>query len=290
MLLGTRSAAALGCRAIILMCSHNGLIRNQLDALEHAIGRYTIGFVFPWQGQQHVPTASGIAVTWADKRIVVTAKHVFEGTGDNEEFLLILPVDRPFERDDQITMPSAQDAKIVARPAAPIIESKSCDLAFFEVNDDFGTSSDLEFYSLPSFARAPGHPAQCVMMGFPEDLAIPLPTIDEALINIAARWSETLDPSEESRFISVKDFDQQSHFLMKFRTANKGKAAPGFSGGGIWFPIKQQQSAQLWRPNPGLAGIQSSWFPKRSTTLAIRVELLVDFLMETLGSAANLPS
>lgn len=267
----------------------DGLIRSQLDALEHAIGRYTVGFVFPWQGRRHVPTASGVAVTWANRRIVVTAKHVFEGITDDDDFLLVLPVDRPFQRDDKITMPSTQDAEIVARPSAPITKSKSCDLAFFEVNDDFGRSSDLEFYRLPSFARTPDHPAQCVMMGFPEDLAIPLPALDEALINVAARWSETLDPSEESRFLSIKDFDSESHFLMKFRAANKGKAAPGFSGGGIWFPIKQKQSALLWCPNPGLAGIQSSWFPKRSTTLAIRVELLVHFLKEILGCPTPCP-
>jgi hypothetical protein len=258
-----------------------GLVRSQLDAIEHSVGRYTVGFIFPWSGQRHVPTASGVAVKWANKRVVVSAKHVFEG--DPKDVQLALPVKRPFSRDEEIKAPSSFDAEIVRRPMTPIIESDSYDLAFFEVNENFGQSSDLDFYPLPTFARTPEHPAQCALVGYPEDLTVPLPYAGEAIINVAARWSETLDPNEEARFLSTRDFDVECHFLMKFRAANKGKTAPGFSGCGVWFSIRQPASAQVWRPNPGLAGIQSSWFAKRSITLAVKVELLVEFLSNILG-------
>lgn len=119
-------------------------------------------------------------------------------------------------------------------------------------------------------------------MGFPEDLSIPLPGEEEAIVNLASRCSEILDPTKESQFLGSA-FQQDFHFLMKFHNANKGKEAPGFSGGGIWCSIRQPDLSQIWRPNPGLVGIQSSWFPKRSITFAVKVELLVQFLAETLG-------
>ena len=59
-----------------------------------------------------------------------------------------------------------------------------------------------------------------------------------------------------------------------------GKTAPGFSGAGVWFPLVQPEGSTVWRPNLGLAGIQSSWYPRKEITLAVRVDQLVRFLTE----------
>ena len=82
----------------------DALTRNQMDAIEHSVGRYTVGFAFPWQGQQHVDMASGVAVGWGNRRLIVTAKHVLKDLKDDDAdaVRLVLPVDRPFSRDDQI--------------------------------------------------------------------------------------------------------------------------------------------------------------------------------------------
>ena len=74
---------------------------------------------------------------------------------------------------------------------------------------------------------------------------------------------------------------------MKFHAADKGKNAEGFSGGGVWFLMEKPGAETVWRPTPGLAGIQSKWFPKKSVTLAVRVELLVRFLTESIGTSGD---
>jgi hypothetical protein len=215
-------------KSIFLRCiSRERIILQWRTQGEDQVGRSKAWF-FPWNGQRHIPTATGVAVEWANKRVLVSAKHVLEDTSD--EIQLVLPVERPFNRNAEIKVPSILDAEIVPRPSTPIVKSDSHDLAFFEVSKSFGQSADLAFYPLPAYARTPKHPAQCVLVGFPEDLSTPLPSKGEAIVNVAARWSETLDPSAESPFLSSRDFDPEFHFLMKFRAANKGKAAPGFSG------------------------------------------------------------
>jgi hypothetical protein len=146
----------------------DALTRSQMEAIEHSVGRYTVGFAFSWQGQQHVDMASGVAVRWGNKRLIVTAKHVLSDLKDEDgdAVRLGLPVDRPFSRDDEVRLPPKWDAQITARPLTKIFRSEPCDLAFFEVDDDFGRSTDLEFHGLPAYARTPEPPAGGVMMRF----------------------------------------------------------------------------------------------------------------------------
>jgi len=164
-------------------------------------------------------------------------------------------------------------------PHVTLVRCEFEDLAYFEVDDGFGPLSDIEFCELPAFATSPPVGTSCVLSGFPQDLSGRIST-EEVIVNLANRWSQVCSLGGDERFL--KGLDPKRHFLMTFHKADKGKQAEGFSGAGVWFPLREPSTSQVWRPVPGLAGIQSKWFPKKALTLSVRVELLVRFLGETL--------
>jgi hypothetical protein len=261
------------------------IFENMRDAFENCVARYTIGFVFPFQGPPHLDVAAGVAVKWNGRCLIVTARHVLKEE-DFDGVHLILPLDQPFGRGGPIVVPKKTHPMVeMPVPKASFVQCEWEDLGYFEVASNFGGSSDLDFYPLPPLARTPGSNTGCVLMGFPRDLSGPLSRSQAAAV-LAARWSSVHDVGEEAKFL--KPFAQNNHFLMKFHAADKGKSAEGFSGGGVWFLIEQPGSETVWRPTPGLAGIQSKWFSKKSITLAVRVELLVRFLSESIGAGGDI--
>jgi hypothetical protein len=164
-------------------------------------------------------------------------------------------------------------------PSLSLVRCELQDLAYFEGNENFGNASDVDFCEIPSFALSPPIGTSCVLSGFPQDLSGRISS-EEVLVNLANRWSEVCTPGNSEGFL--KGFDAEHHFLMKFHKADKGERPEGFSGGGIWFPLRESSASQIWHPVPGLAGIQSKWFPNSALTLAVRVELLVRFLEDSL--------
>jgi hypothetical protein len=249
------------------------------DAVEGHASRFSVGFVFGL-AQRNLDIASGVALRWKSKRVILTAAHVL----DEPNFLqgrMILPIDRPFDRGERTsTVPSELHRGIVNMPAGIALATSSFDdLCCFEVDDDFGNSSDIQFFGLPSFASTPKPGTRCLMLGYPQDLSHRISETDAA-VNMAARWSERVKLVK-----GLKNFSQKSHFLMKFQKADKGESPVGFSGAGIWFPVVQPPSAIVWRPNLGLAGIQSIWYKNRSLTQAVKVERVVRFLSKVFGNS-----
>ncbi len=250
------------------------------EAFERTVGRCCVGLVFGPQGA-NLDTASGVAVSWQGHRGIVTAGHVF-GPNTDDEVVLILPRDRPFERGNRTEHLPPEDLECVVRIPRPEIiqcDFENTDLCYFAVGDEIGNGTDLEFYELPSFAKTPPSDTACMLSGFPADLSGPI-SAEESLVRLANRWS-TICNDEDKSFL--KNFDPAIHFLMDFHVADKGKRAEGFSGGGVWFPLRQPANSPLWHAVRGLAGIQTAWYPRRALTQAVRVEVLVRFLQRTLG-------
>jgi hypothetical protein len=250
------------------------------DALEGHASRFSVGFVFGLF-QQHLDMATGVAVNWNSKRIILTAAHVFDGPN----FLdgrIVLPIDGPFDRGGRnYPLPSEIHRGIVDMPPGiSLARSNLDDLGCFEVDRSFGSFSDIQFLDLPPFAKTPRPGRGFLMLGYPQDLSRPV-SDTEAAVNMAGRWTERVRLGKGSR--SLKDFRPRAHFLMKFHKADKGEHAAGFSGAGIWFPVVQPQNAIIWRPRIGLAGIQSMWYPNRLLTQAVRVERVVRFLSRQFG-------
>jgi hypothetical protein len=260
-----------------------GLLQDMFDqasdAFEHRVARHSVGIVFGEIGQ-HVDTATGIAVLWHAKHIIVTASHVFQGSSLDQAVTLILPRDRPLHRGNGVgAMPPLDLDCLLPIPRVSPVMGQSEDLAYFEIDESLTAASDLEFFELPLNAVAPPAGSSCLLSGFPSDLSGRISN-EEVLVNLANRWSEIIDCGGDGRFLG--GFDPNLHFLMEFRKADKGRQPEGFSGAGIWFPLRQSSDGPIWHAVPGLAGVQSSWFPRKSLTMATRVECLVRLLKENI--------
>jgi hypothetical protein len=247
------------------------------DAFEHYVSRHSVGLIFSEDGRSP-ENASGIAINWQGRRLIVTASHVFlQPSNRVASFTALLPRDRPLNRGRDIVLPPKDLDCVVPMSEIPIIRSNSDDLAYFVVNEAFGKLSDIDFHELNPRAISPSPGTGCLLSGFPQDMSGQI-SPNEALINLANRWSEIEALGVEDRFLG--GFDREREFLMKFHVADKGKRPEGFSGGGVWFPLRQT-SQGIWHPVVGLAGIQSKWFERRALTTSVKVERLVRFLSES---------
>jgi hypothetical protein len=255
------------------------IFEHASDAFEERISRYSVGLVF--RGRDGNPeTASAVALSWKRRGLIVTAEHVIPKGAEGEGVLCVLPRGRPLSRGEHRThLPPLDSGCLVPLPHVTLVRCEFEDFAYFEVDDGFGPLSDIEFCELPSFATSPPVGTSCVLSGFPQDLSGRI-SAEEVIVNLANRWSQVCSLGDDERFL--KGFDPRRHFLMKFHKADKGKQAEGFSGAGVWFPLRESSDSQLWRPVPGLAGIQSKWFPNKALTLSVRVELLVRFLGDSM--------
>jgi len=238
-----------------------------------------VGLVFEGtEGNQE--TASAVAINWQQRRLIVTAEHVIPREEEGKGVLCVLPRSRPLSRGDhRAELPPLDSGCLVSLPHITLVRCKFEDLAYFEVDGSFGHLSDIEFCEIPAFAASPPVGTSCVLSGFPQDLSGRI-SAEEVIVNLANRWSQVCSLGDDERFL--KGFDSGRHFLMKFHKADKGKQAEGFSGAGVWFPLRESSDSQVWRPAPGLAGIQSKWFPNKALTLSVRVDLLVRFLGESM--------
>jgi hypothetical protein len=273
-----RSPAARRGFLDISMSYTDAEIEPALDAFEHCISRYAVGLAFESSGP-HLDTASATAILWRGRKLLVTARHVFPEGSESAGVTLLLPSSRPLSRGKKVEVfPPLEPNCIVQLRNVALVRCDSreaLDLAYFEVDDTIWPNSDLQFYDLPSIAHAPPSGAGCILSGFPADVS-DLIAEREWIAKLINRRSKICTPDDSDRFL--KGYDSSSHFLMRFRKADIGVRAEGFSGGGVWFLLKQPPNSNIWRPIPGLAGIQSMWFPKKKITLSIRVDHLVQFL------------
>jgi hypothetical protein len=255
------------------------IFQHASDAFEERVSRYSVGLIFRG-GEGRPETASAVALNWRRRRVIVTAAHVIPKHEEGDGVFLVLPRSRPLSRGDHSAgLPPLDLECLVSLPHIALVRCEFDDLAYFEVDDKFGDLSDIEFCELPAFAVAPSVGTSCVLSGFPQDLSGRISS-EEVIVNLANRWSQVCGLGDDERFL--KGFDSERHFLMEFHKADKGKQAEGFSGAGIWFALRESSASRVWRPVPGLAGIQSKWFPNKALTLSVRVELLVRFLGENL--------
>lgn len=257
-------------------------IEPALDAFEHCISRFTVGLVFESTGP-FLDTASATAVSWRGRRLLVTARHVFPQGAEDRGVTLLLPSDRPLSRGKESdTLPPLELNCVKQLTQISVVRcdfEDAVDLAYFEISESVSANSDLQFYDLPLIARTPEPGAGCILCGFPADLSASL-SKGEWLARLVNRRSKICMPDDQQRFL--KGFEPDFHFLMKFRKADKGNRAEGFSGGGVWFPLRQNSKSKIRRALPGLAGIQSKWFSSSAITASVKVEHLVRFLDQTM--------
>jgi hypothetical protein len=144
---------------------------------------------------------------------------------------------------------------------------RHADLAALEVPRGIDDQFRVRFFELPESAVTPPVGTPVVMRGFPSDLAMPL---GQVLASFAImQWGRIQEEPVLGKF------DPGSEFLVKFVLAGEGKRPHGFSGAGAWF---HKAPGAVWHPSLGLAGVCTSYFPRRALLSITRVEVVTAFL------------
>jgi hypothetical protein len=76
-------------------------------------------------------------------------------------------------------------------------------------------------------------------------------------------------------------FDPSRHFLLNYDPAKEGAQPYGYSGSGVW--RQGDGNHELWTARPALAGVETSWHKPSKLMIAIRPEVVRQFLDEELG-------
>jgi hypothetical protein len=244
----------------------------------------------------HVPTVNpvggtiwsegvgaGSACRWKGKQIVLTAKHLLEAAGPSDVRFFL----RPSGRVDWATRPSrSAAAKTVTLKVQDIIRSRSEDLACIVLGEN-DLDGRVEFVDLPNdFGAAPAGGGGTLISGCPSDQIVPVAEAVESgrvrrvvlALQPMGCWAVVV--SEPPRFFP-SSFDQSRHFLLKYDPAAEGAQPFGYSGSGVWY--QGNGSSEFWVARPVLAGVETSWHEPSNLMIAIRSEVVKEFLQEALG-------
>jgi len=227
---------------------------------------------------------AGSACRWNGRQLILTAKHLLEGAGPSDVRFFL----RPSGRVDWATRPTQSvAAETVTLNVEDIIRSPSEDLACIILGRN-GLEGRLEFLDLPAgFGVVPAGGSGTLISGCPSDQIVP---VAEAVENGRMRrvilalqpmgcWAVVV--AEPPRFFP-SSFDPSRHFLLRYDPAQEGAQPFGYSGSGVWY--QGAGDPEFWSARPVLAGVETSWHQPSKLMIAIRSEIVRQFLEEALGS------
>lgn len=228
---------------------------------------------------------TGSACRWKGRRFVLTAKHVLAGAGSSELAFFA----RPSGRIAWVTRdaPPAFAQRVPLR-IEEIFESPCEDIAALILHEEDADSSRLHFCDLPiGFAPVPSGPGVTLLIGYPGDRSFPVASarqqdgsVQHALCAVpAACWGSII--GEAPPLISSQ-YDPGRHFLIRFDPSEEGSMPYGYSGAGVWYQGPERQA--LWAARPVLSGVQTSWYPQSKLMVAVRSEIVRQFLEKALGA------
>jgi hypothetical protein len=227
---------------------------------------------------------AGSACSWMGKKLVLTAKHVVAGAEPSELAFFT----RPSGQIGWVTRdgPPAFAERVPLR-IEEIVESPRQDLAALILTGGEADRSQLHFCDLPAcLAPVPSGPGVTLLIGYPGDQSFPIATVRRRngsvhhdLVAVPeAFWGSIVD--NPPRFLS-SDYDPARHFLLRFDPSEEGSMPHGYSGAGVWYQRSGKHA--LWVAQPVLAGLQTSWYARSKLMVAIRSEVVREFLEGTLG-------
>jgi len=84
--------------------------------------------------------------------------------------------------------------------------------------------------------------------------------------------------AEPPRFFP-SSFDPGRHFLLRYDPAAEGTQPHGYSGSGVWY--QRGGASGFWVAQPVLAGVETSWHKASNLMIAIRSEVMREFLEQS---------
>jgi len=176
--------------------------------------------------------------------------------------------------DDIPTAQHVRTIKIIA--VQKITPSPTHDLAALEVSGDIANEHNINFFALPPDASTPPLDTILGALGYPTSLSQPVMKGSRA-----AFPTMTYERIVTTNALLVS-FDPQQHFLTTYSFAKDTGDQPhpgGFSGCGLWSDVPP---TGIWHANLRFAGVIVAYYERRKLFRAIRAEIVVTFLKDSL--------
>jgi hypothetical protein len=233
--------------------------------------------------------ASGVAVSYAGRPLIITAKHVLDGVAVDKIRFIPRPsgsLKRAGKREvvsDHLTMSDAQATSVPIQNA--IEGSDHEDIAALEILPSFADTSRFRFAELPPKQRSLDLGEEVLVYGFPSDLIVDVTNrrLDQLgkAVHAHAEWTRVF-----GRKNRIGGYDPQVNFLLIYAREegeDVSEKPHGLSGCGVWRGPSLPRDG-IWSPTATeLVGIQSSWYRKAGLLKATRIEKVLDLLRRTYG-------
>ena len=249
---------------------------------------YTVGLIntvrehgeFPdGSGGTEEQLASGVAIKWGGRNLIVTAKHTVEG----------------------VTLPG--DLRVYCRPRGDLDVQLStrtlplrsglpsdfqwriyrCDwddiAAFTDLPHD---DANLEYFQLHGNWEDPSIGDSVIGFGFPVQSSFEAARKQQAPNRFS--FARAAPPVEwQSAVITpeaFRGFEDSKHYVVAWDPGKLGEPH-GYSGSAVW--SKQDEAGGLWHPGLKFCGIATHFHRSQGAERIIRASGVVKFLTETLG-------
>jgi len=239
------------------------------DGMEEAVAWYTVGVVS--DNGTGLGTAS--AILWRSHILLLTARHLIGTTAPENLFFFFRPggtLDRHNARELQpgLRLPTLERIRVDIQQ---VHTSSLHDLIVLDVTQtQLEGTVNVQFFEEIEQSSTPDAGQVVVLMGFPADLGRPVQQGGLAAFR-SVEWTQIEEP------IRIDDFDPQVAFLLRYQSADEGRAPHGFSGAGVWY---RTNSPTVWHPNLRLAGVVTKYYPRLRLLESVRIEVVKEFLEE----------
>jgi hypothetical protein len=225
----------------------------------------------------------GSACCWNGKKLILTAKHVLEGalSADIRFFL------RPNGAIDWGTRSSPPlAAQTTVLEVEDLITCPFEDLACMILGTKESCQGRLEFADLPKdFGDVPDSGGATLIVGSPTDRTLSIAegqagSIHWRALAMQPRGCWAVVAGEAPKYFP-SSFDPRQHFLLHYDPAQEGSLPYGFSGSGVWY--RRRKTESLWAADPVLAGVQVSWHRESNLMIAVRSDVVRQFLQQSIN-------
>ncbi len=244
------------------------------EALKEAVPWHTVGIITRSSaGDCEQGIGTGAVVRWHKHSLILTAKHVVEGTPPEELWFYLRP-------DGTLNTHAVQDVNpanigLESRrrlPVCAVVLSEAEDLALLDLDVPPTGIDNLRFHALDGDASTPQPGEMVIVAGYPSDLGHPVGQgAMAAFLSIQATFIEQPRP--------LHNHSPANHFLARHEFSTDGIHARGISGAGVWF--RRIISSGIWHANLELAGIATHYYPDEQLLEVVRVERVISFLRST---------
>jgi len=242
-----------------------------VNAFDELIAWHTVGVVASRHGKEGAGIGTGACVLWRGQTLILTAFHNIEGTPNDKIWFFFRPEGTLQRCVTGRIPPTLQRGELYFRESIAVSGIKTdpeLDLAAIEVPISVQDRYRTKFYKIDSVSATPAAGAHVMLRGYPSALS------QRVGANLAASANHEYTSIVSDRPSGYAD--SQDSFFMPWNSESWDPL--GFSGAGVWFQNNDVDPSSLWRANPALVGIATSYYRASNLMMAVRIETVLQFL------------